>query len=401
MKKGISLIVLVITIIVMIILAAAVVITLNNTGIINRANDAINKTNLRQAEIIAQTIWAEGIQNKEDFETIKDKIIAALGKDADKFEIIVDKNGVTIKDKNTNGGGNEDAPEFDIAYGLYKTGTNYTELIYSWEDMIADGVITLTPLKEQPVSNQYGFYFDIKYDNYGYNFVFHEDGSFGMYDNDTILYSYPAGTAIYSSETIDLSAIEYGILTIQDNGKTLVDDYGYYYTLYEDLGGVLYGCNTELAGDLMLPNDGTVISIGDYTKLGSYEYEGNLAFRDCVNLTGIIIPKSVRRISFGAFYYCTSLSSVIFESNCQVKEIEENAFYGCEALTSIKIPAKVNVIRDYAFVGLKNLASVTFEENSELEIIQGSFEKCTGLTSISIPKSILQIQSGFAGCTSL
>ena len=64
MKKGISLIVLVITIIVMIILAAAVVITLNNTGIINRANDAINKTNLRQAEIIAQTIWAEGIQNK-------------------------------------------------------------------------------------------------------------------------------------------------------------------------------------------------------------------------------------------------------------------------------------------------------------------------------------------------
>ena len=36
MKKGISLIVLVITIIVMIILAAAVVISLNNTGIINK-----------------------------------------------------------------------------------------------------------------------------------------------------------------------------------------------------------------------------------------------------------------------------------------------------------------------------------------------------------------------------
>ena len=47
-KKGISLIVLVITIIVMIILAAAVVITLSNTGIINRASDAVDKTNTQQ-----------------------------------------------------------------------------------------------------------------------------------------------------------------------------------------------------------------------------------------------------------------------------------------------------------------------------------------------------------------
>ena len=45
MKKGISLIVLVITIIVMIILAAVVVISLSNTGIIDRADQAVKLTN--------------------------------------------------------------------------------------------------------------------------------------------------------------------------------------------------------------------------------------------------------------------------------------------------------------------------------------------------------------------
>ena len=43
-KQGISLIVLVITIIVMIILAASVVLTLSNSGIINKANEAVEKT---------------------------------------------------------------------------------------------------------------------------------------------------------------------------------------------------------------------------------------------------------------------------------------------------------------------------------------------------------------------
>ena len=59
MKKGISLIVLVITIIVMIILAASVVITLSNTGVINRASEAVNLTNEAAVQDLAALIWAE------------------------------------------------------------------------------------------------------------------------------------------------------------------------------------------------------------------------------------------------------------------------------------------------------------------------------------------------------
>ena len=49
-KKGISLIVLVITIIVMLILAAAVIITLSNSSIINKAKEAVNKTDVKNFE---------------------------------------------------------------------------------------------------------------------------------------------------------------------------------------------------------------------------------------------------------------------------------------------------------------------------------------------------------------
>ena len=58
-KEGISLIVLVITIIVMIILAASVVITLSNSGIINKASDAVSATNLAEVEQLASLTWAE------------------------------------------------------------------------------------------------------------------------------------------------------------------------------------------------------------------------------------------------------------------------------------------------------------------------------------------------------
>ena len=66
-KQGISLIVLVLTIIIMIILAAAVIITLNNSDIIERADEAVAKTDAAQLQQLASIAWAEayadGVKN--------------------------------------------------------------------------------------------------------------------------------------------------------------------------------------------------------------------------------------------------------------------------------------------------------------------------------------------------
>ena len=103
-ERGISLVVLIFTIIIMIILASAVIISLSNSGIINKANDAVKNNNLAQVKIIAQTIWAEGKLNKYSVDEIKGNIVSAIGgeKVADKYNIKVDETGVevTLKDEN-------------------------------------------------------------------------------------------------------------------------------------------------------------------------------------------------------------------------------------------------------------------------------------------------------------
>ena len=96
-KQGISLIVLTITILVMIILAAVLVITLNNGGVINKANEAVNTTNLKQVQELAQVIWAEGYLNGDTTDKIQEEIEKQLGDAASKYKITVTDKGVTVK----------------------------------------------------------------------------------------------------------------------------------------------------------------------------------------------------------------------------------------------------------------------------------------------------------------
>ena len=59
MKKGISLIVLVITIIVMIIIAGAIIISLNSSNVIRQSNDAVQVANRAEANSILSMKYAE------------------------------------------------------------------------------------------------------------------------------------------------------------------------------------------------------------------------------------------------------------------------------------------------------------------------------------------------------
>lgn len=64
MKKGISLIVLVITIIVMIIIAGAIIISLSNSNVIDKADQAVISTNDSAAKSLAALAYAEFIGDK-------------------------------------------------------------------------------------------------------------------------------------------------------------------------------------------------------------------------------------------------------------------------------------------------------------------------------------------------
>ena len=100
-KNGISLIVLVITIIVMVILAAAIVISLNNSGIIQRAGSAMEIQNLSTVREMADLYWSEGYMNglrgQSELETYVLVKLEEAGVDLDKYIITVTTRGTSVE----------------------------------------------------------------------------------------------------------------------------------------------------------------------------------------------------------------------------------------------------------------------------------------------------------------
>ena len=109
------------------------------------------------------------------------------------------------------------------------------------------------------------------------------------------------------------------------------------------------------------------------------------AFSFCP-ITSIEIPASVETIEAAAFKGCSSLTTVTFEKESQLKIIGGGygysysgtfyyygAFSDCTALKSIEIPASVETIEVVAFKGCSSLITVTFEKGSQLKIIGGGF----------------------------
>jgi hypothetical protein len=211
--------------------------------------------------------------------------------------------------------------------GLYKTGSNYTELIISWDDLVSSGAIKVIdggiylgaiPPANLPEKNEYGFYYGVPYGFGGVSFVFYEDGSMDMQSEDGVD-SMPAGTIIYSNGAIDMSVLDIGIGTISPDGLSIVF-----------AGGEIIlslGETPQLAGDLVISESANIVTIPGATF-------------DSQPLTGIIVPTGV-------------------------EVIEDDAFAYCHELNSIKLPVSIRSIRPYIFRGCRVLETIIFEGTME------------------------------------
>ena len=84
-----------------------------------------------------------------------------------------------------------------------------------------------------------------------------------------------------------------------------------------------------------------------------------------------------------------------------VNVIEKKAFYDCDGLTSISIPKTLLLVNDGAFYGCDNLAEVVLPDDL-YAVGNGAFEYCSGLKKLVLPKSqTILLTWAFAHCTGL
>ena len=139
------------------------------------------------------------------------------------------------------------------------------------------------------------------------------------------------------------------------------------------------------------------------------------------NLSSIVVPGGVKKLSFRAFMDNKYAKSVIIKDGVEeigeaafayvgmstlelpstLAKIGSAAFNGCNNLTSVNIPDGVTEIESYAFQSCNSMTSASLPQ-SLIRISYSAFNDCRNLASIVLPESLKKIDdNAFAGCVSL
>jgi hypothetical protein len=97
-----------------------------------------------------------------------------------------------------------------------------------------------------------------------------------------------------------------------------------------------------------------------------------------------MIPGDVQIHGNGCFSHYRPLSSILFESHSQLKNIGTSRFRDCSSLHGSVIPPDVEVVPRVGFWERKQLSKLSFTDNSLLQQIESSAVVHTALVTITV-----------------
>ncbi len=152
---------------------------------------------------------------------------------------------------------------------------------------------------------------------------------------------------------------------------TYYEQYGLY---FDESTGTITDADETLSGSYNIP---TQIDGVDVKAISSY------AFKDCILLEKICVPKTVE--SIGVYAFQNSIKEVEFEEG--TTKIPDYACCYANNLEKAIIPNSVISIGRRAFFGCKNLSSFPALTSLE-EIGESAFAGCASLEKLYIPKTV-------------
>lgn len=124
------------------------------------------------------------------------------------------------------------------------------------------------------------------------------------------------------------------------------------------------------------------------------------AFDRCSTLSSVVIPSGVTYIGTNAFRNCIALTRVTFPDT--LTEIDGGAFSGCISLTAVDLPDSVTSLGEQGcnFFGCTNLKRVTIGRGLT-KLPYTAFGKCTSLLSAVVPENVTSFSWAFQDCPNL
>ena len=127
---------------------------------------------------------------------------------------------------------------------------------------------------------------------------------------------------------------------------------------------------------------------------------GDLAFLECVNLTGILsLPSTLRGISYMAFEGCKFTCELLLPQN--LNSLGFSAFRGCRGLYgNLILPEGLSEIEESVFSGCSNFSGDLNIPKNVKKIEYGAFSGCSGLNGrLTLPDGLESIgNNAFSSC---